>query len=290
MNISPSNIVGTCNLKCAYSFNYPTTNVTASNYGTYIGLNFDPSTTPPVTYNTENYTVNGMYIFSPSLHLFNGNQAVGEILIIHSPVLGGQPLYVCIPISGTGITNNASPIISQIINAVSSGAPSANESTTQGIDQFSLNTIIPKSEYYSYTASSGLNVIVYSTSFSIGITADTLAILQKVIQTEPSEIFPSGSALYVNPDGPSSSGGSGDGQIYIDCQPTGSSDNDTEVEGTKVTPTRALINNDLGKLWPIFMFFLYAIICIVIIIFLNKGIIYLTGNTKATAASKSLLN
>ena len=36
MNISPQNITGTCNLKCAYSFNYNTSKSTATNYGQYI--------------------------------------------------------------------------------------------------------------------------------------------------------------------------------------------------------------------------------------------------------------
>jgi len=290
MNISPSNIIGTCSLKCAYSFSYPTSNATAVNNGTSINVSFDPSSTPPVKYNTASYVTNEMTIFSPSVHLFNGNTVAAEIVISHNPVLGGQPLYVCIPISGTGVTNSASPILTQIINAVSSGAPSVNESTSQGIDQFSLDTIVPNSEYYSYTTSNNISVIIYNTNYSIGITPGTLAILQKMIQPypNPTQLFPSVSGMFVNPNGPSSSGGSGDGQIYIDCQPTGVSEDETNIQGTKVTPTRILINNDLGKLWPIFMFFLYAIICIVLIILLNKGIMYMTASGKGSAAAKSL--
>ena len=54
MNISPQNISGTCNYKCAYSFKYPTSDSTATNYGTKIDLTYEADATPPAKYNNVN--------------------------------------------------------------------------------------------------------------------------------------------------------------------------------------------------------------------------------------------
>ena len=57
MNISPQNISGTCSYKCAYSYNYQKSNVTATNYGSTILLSYEVGTTPPVTFNNIKYNV-----------------------------------------------------------------------------------------------------------------------------------------------------------------------------------------------------------------------------------------
>jgi hypothetical protein len=38
INISPQSITGKCDLKCAYNFDYPTTNLVATNNGTNITI------------------------------------------------------------------------------------------------------------------------------------------------------------------------------------------------------------------------------------------------------------
>ena len=58
------NVSGNCDLKCEYSFTYPTTNLVARNNGDY--LLFTPSetsNTPPVTYNSDKYTVQSMRLY-----------------------------------------------------------------------------------------------------------------------------------------------------------------------------------------------------------------------------------
>ena len=66
MNISRQNIAGVCNLKCNLSFDYPTSNCTATNHGTMISLTYDNGSVPPVKYNNLDYNVQDVYILSPS--------------------------------------------------------------------------------------------------------------------------------------------------------------------------------------------------------------------------------
>ena len=64
MNISPQNIAGVCNYKCAYSFNYNTSNITATNYGRSVSLKYESSSTPQVTYNAAKYNVSKYYLLN----------------------------------------------------------------------------------------------------------------------------------------------------------------------------------------------------------------------------------
>ena len=115
INISPKNISGKCDLKCAYNFTYPESNSTAKNNNVMITLTPDNSSEPPVTYNTEKYTVSNIYITCPSLHKFNDKKLDAEIFIQHVPVKGGQNLTVAIPIISSSESSTASNLITQII-------------------------------------------------------------------------------------------------------------------------------------------------------------------------------
>jgi hypothetical protein len=56
---------------------------------------------------------------------------------------------------------------------------------------------------------------------------ETLKKLQSIIQSNPYDIK-SGANLFYNEKGPTK-GGSGNGDIYIDCQPVGASEETTEI-------------------------------------------------------------
>ena len=86
IDISKKNVSGKCDLKCAYNFQYPESNTTAKNQGVLINLSYDNSKTPPVTYNTQKYTVTQIMITSPSLHLFNGATTDAEIIQLGSSI------------------------------------------------------------------------------------------------------------------------------------------------------------------------------------------------------------
>jgi len=106
MNISEEALYlnGFCNLKCDYSFYYnrsicfvyPNSGTTSLHFTYEVNSNG----TNQVLYNGIEYNVSGVFIYSPSLQYFSGNQADAEIQIVHKAVLGnGSPLVVCIPIT-----------------------------------------------------------------------------------------------------------------------------------------------------------------------------------------------
>ena len=142
INISSQNISGKCDLKCAYNFKYQDSNSTAKNDGVLINLTYD-NQNPPVVYNTQKYNVTKISMFCPSIHIFNGVLAAGEILIDHTPVNGGNNLSVGIPFFLSNETSSASNLITEIIQMVSANAPSQGESVNLNISDFNLQTIIP---------------------------------------------------------------------------------------------------------------------------------------------------
>lgn len=278
MNISPQNITGTCNLKCAYSFNYNTSKSTATNYGQYIQLTYEASSTPQITYNTAKYNVGAIQIYSPSIHLFNNAKADAEILIPHIPINGGNLLFVCIPINTSGSTTDGSQIMTGIFKAVSSNAPSQGTSTTQGINEFTLNDVVPMKPYYSYTIEGYADIIVYGIQYAISVDKTSLETLKKCIN-QNSQTFPSGPSLFSNPDGPSSSN-VGDGSIYIDCQPTNSSEEEIEMNVNIKSP----VSYDVGSYMleilnnPIFIILCSSIIFVIILMIIHKLITHFTSD------------
>ena len=149
---SPINIIrqkaDICDLKCNYQPNYKTTTITGSNKGEYLRYAFAPSNTPPVVFNSDQYNVSDMRLYSPSLHTYNGQQADGELIIKHTNVTQNEQLLVCIPIlSGASSAGVADSIISQ----VALKAPAKNAQTDIRQPSFSISNLIPKSGFYNYT-------------------------------------------------------------------------------------------------------------------------------------------
>ncbi len=279
MNISPQNIAGTCESKCSYAFNYPTTNsTTISNYGAYLQFTYDLSNTSPVLYNNNSYNVSSINIYSPSLHKYNNSTTDGEVVIRHTAVSGGNPLYVIIPLNTGGLTTTGSQVISSVINAAGKSAPSAGKNTNKGVGEFTLNKFIPMKQFYSYTTSK-MDCIVFDISNALGITTSDLTTFKKIIKSAPSNpfIMPSNSlaSLFINTKGPSNSL-SGGSDIYIDCQPT-----DKEIG--EVTKSKKSVN-DLGTQENL-MYIIYVIVFMFLIFILYsvmKYLISLASNSETT--------
>lgn len=234
MNISSQNVVGTCESKCYYSFNYPMTNATTiTNYGSYLQFTYELSGSSPVLYNSRSYNVSSINIYSPSLHLYNNTVTDGEVVIRHVPVNGGNPLYVIIPLSTTGVTTKATRFISQVILAASKSAPSAGNNTNKGVTNFTLNDFVPMKPFFSYTTSQ-MDCIVFDLSNAIGISVADLNMYKKIITTPPTNPFMVSTSLFTNPKGPRTMGGS---DIYIDCQPTDQVVEEVTKEKTTVDDT-----------------------------------------------------
>ena len=282
INISPQNISGTCVEKCSFSFNYLNSYSTATNYGSYIQLTYDQSSNPPVTFNNSKYNVESISIFSPSLHNYNNSQIDSEILITHQPVNGGKTLIICVPVSQNGTTVNASQIITQIINSVSKSAPSIGQNTNNGISEFTLNNIIPMKPFYYYTTPN-TDYIAYDVTNSIGINTTTLQKLKSIIQPMESNPMTGNFMLFINQKGPSSGLGN---DIYIDCQPTDSIDEDVVVNKQS--------DFDLGNITtnPLFIFIISVVGFIVFIVLIYWLIKYFTGDdvTNSNSNSKSLFS
>lgn len=284
INISKQNISGKCDLKCAYNFNYPESNTTAKNQGVFISLTYDNSTTPPVTYNVQKYTVTKIIIASPSLHLFNGATVDAEIIIEHTPVKGGPLFKVAIPIKSSSDSSDASNLLTEIIDSTATNAPSQGESTNLSISGFTLNSIVPSKPYYSYTDDTKDDWIVFGILEAIPLNSSTLSTLQQIIKPFPIPMI--GGGLFVNTSGPNSTKIS-DG-IYISCKPTGSSTEETEVEYSKNTTSYNfgnILDNPATK--TIFQIIIGCILFIIVFMMFNYVYQWITtGDTKMPSIPK----
>ena len=282
MNISRQNIAGKCNLKCNYTFKYPVSNCTATNHVDRINISYDKSSTPPVTFNNIKYDVASISLYSPSKHLFNNVLADGEIIINHTSPSGAPALNVCIPITTSGKGSTGSLLIQDIISETSNGAANPGESTTIKLDNFTLDSIVPVHPFFNYTFKKE-NYIVYGIMEALTINAASMEILKKIIK--PSHPFPSGSTLFINIAGPNR--GKGADEIYIDCQPTGSSEETTVV----TTDTKSETTFDISEITsnPVFLFFLSGLIFIVVILMLNYLVTYLASGEIPNAFAKKAI-
>ena len=233
MNISKQDISGVCHLKCAYNFDYLPSDTVCTNNGTSIQLSYESTSSAPVLFNNLQYNVNTIYIYSPSVHTYNGATTNAEFIIEHLPVLTGDMLYVCVPVTQSTQTTVAGNTLTNIITSVSNNAPSVNETTTLN-STFNLSEFVPLKSFVNYTGTSGFNgqVIAFSLVDAIPLSSDTLTTLSSIIQ--PSTLTITGESLYLNPRGPNSST-AGDG-IYISCTPTGNSEDETDVSYTTSNP------------------------------------------------------
>jgi len=271
LNISSSNVSGKCDLKCAYSFKYPNTTLVAYNRNIYIGLTCEPQNTPPVTYNGDQYNVQEILIISPSIHEYNGAQTSGEICISHTPVNGGNDLMVYIPLFESTNSNTGTTLITEIITDVASSAPSEGESTNINLSNFTLQNIVPSTSFYNYTSNEDNNItnnIVYGLNNGIPLTQSTISTLTSIINPFPNNV--PNTDLYYNKGGPNLSGSDIGEGIYISCNPTGSSESNTNVEIKNQTTNNiaSILNNPIFT-QVFFGCFLFIIIFFVLSVVFN---------------------
>ena len=278
IDINIQNISGNCDLKCAYNFKYPISSCNATNRGDYLSLKYDTLSNPPVIYNTTPYNVTEIRIYNPSLHSFAGKKTVGEIVIIHDSPKGGNSLLVCIPLIEGNSDSKASSTLTTIIDGMSTTTDGDSESIS--INDFTLDYFITKSPFFSYTALlpyqpcvGNADILVFGVSKSAcHITNDTLAIL-KNINTANKYTIKSGPLLFYNQKGAGS--GTGNDEIYIDCKPTGSSEETVTVTNqVGISPPFTI---DMVIKSPAFQF-VVCFLLIVAIIYLLKTFISLSTN------------
>lgn len=260
INISPKNIAGKCDLKCSYQFKYPESNSTAKNNGVSINLTYDTRNISPVVYNTQKYNVSNISIVSPSIHIFNEKNMPAELLIEHSPVTGGNTLTIGIPIISSAETSNASEIVTEIIKKVAMNAPSEGDTTNLNLSNFTLQKIIPRKPFYAYNDNT-TDYIIFGVVDAIPLDNSTIKTLQEIIK--PFLLSTPGEKLFYNSKGPVSGLQLGDG-IYISCQPTGSSQ-----EETAVTYEKNNVSFDFSNISESPIFKLILLILIGIFVFIS---------------------
>ncbi len=274
IDIDLANIAGNCDLKCDYKFSYTSSSCVATNRGNYIALSYDNQTNSPVLYNSTAYNVQELRLYMPSLHSYSGSKTDAELIVVHNSSSGSKPLLVCIPVKTSNSNSISASIFKSVIQSVSSAAPSDGESTEVNLNNYNLNNIIPKKPYFSYTASEPyqpcqtiVDYVVfdpYTASLDIG--ADSLATLQKVIKPNSYDVK-TGGKLFFNKKGAVLGTGSTD-DIYIDCQPVGSSDEEELVVSGSDSYYSTMSADDILKS-PYFQLIIGAIVFFLIIYILQ---------------------
>jgi hypothetical protein len=90
----------------------------------------------------------------------------------------------------------------------------------------------------------------------------------------------------LNTDGPTKGAGVTSDNIYIDCQPTNSSDEETN----EVVNLKANTSYDVGTGFtdilsnPIVLMILFAFVFVIIIMLIHKGLVVLTGGSAEPSA------
>jgi len=267
INITKSNISNICDLKCAYSFDYPETNITAKNNEINISLTCDNINKAPVLFNNMKYTINKINLYAPSIHLYDGLTTPGEFFIEHVPELGGPNLIVCIPMVASGEYTAATDLITQVIDNVSTNAPSKGETSNLNISSFSLNHIIPKKPFIYYEGNYNNTItefIVFPSTSPIPLAQATLTKLGSIIQ--PFHLLLKGGDLFLNTKGPNTGKRHKNDDIYISCKPTGASEEVSYI--TQPNPNNTSSSTNLFSN-PTFMNFLKIfLIFFVFIVFL----------------------
>jgi carbonic anhydrase len=249
INIS-NNTSNICDLKCEYSFNYQTTDLVGSNKGEYMSFIPNAQEPPPVTFNSDKYAVSEMRIYQPSLHTFGGVKASGELVIVHNNVTGKGTLLVCIPIKTGTTINNAATTLDTLVAQVAKLAPTSGSSAGSiSLPTFTFGQLVPDKPYYNYVGSlpyspcnGEYQYIVFSLDNAVPMTTTAFKALSAIIADNTYTTKKCAGTLYYNKNGPSKDVS---GDIYIDCQPTGSSG---EVLIADTSDSSNMFSN-IGSVW-----------------------------------------
>ena len=235
IDISPTNATPKCTNRCSYIFNYPVSSCTATITKDHISLIYTDS--KPVNYNSLDYRVSEIYIYSKPIHSYGGQPSNGEIMIIHKSI-SNKILIVCIPLVKSELSITSSKNLTYLLDTLSNNAGGVT------LNKFmTLNDFIGKTKFYTYNASNFLGLscsqnadyIVYRPNdYYVPITKDAYDDLTSLISEHKYTIATSAPpTLYFNEKGPNISSSD---QIYIDCQPVNSSEETINISNEKYKP------------------------------------------------------
>ena len=226
--IKDINLLQKCSVVCEYKANYPACRGSALNKGDHISIKLDQCAVD-VTYNREKFALFEIRVYQPSLHAWEDKKASGEIIIIHKKKTidktKPEMLLVCIPIQVGNIDSNGWLDFIPIIPNYNVGD---NREVSINIPQWTLNSIVPKGNYYNYQGTSPfapcsdrVEMVVYSLDQAVICSQRYLnhlkASLPQEFQVQPRTYTSSRlHKLYYHQEG--SLGENGEGEVYLDCQ------------------------------------------------------------------------
>ena len=117
---------------------------------------------------------------------------------------------------------------------MSNNAPADGETTTVNTDNYNLSDLVPRKPYFSYTATEPYQpcstivdyVVFVPLNASLDITQESLDLFRTFMIDNPYDVK-TGTEFFYNEKGSEVS--MGNGEIYIDCQPVGESEETVNV-------------------------------------------------------------
>lgn len=234
MRIKRGNETSECSLRCSYKPIYTTTRVDGRNNIGNLEYSFGGEQSGTI-YNGKAYTAMSMLLFRPGLHIFDDDTvSVSAELVINHTSDGGEVLNVCIPVEGGGTDTT---ILGNLINDTLVLPQDSVDPTRIDIKEFTLSTLIPQDSFYSYLGKNifqscnndTVNFIVFHKDAAIKISTSIMTNVSNDITTVFADSAIRDVNYYFNAMGTTNEAFISTDDLYIDCRPTGSSDETTTV-------------------------------------------------------------
>lgn len=241
LSMTMTNTLQRCDVTCSYHFSYGISKCLVTPNGNFLSYKYDGKSV--VTYNATDigskYKVQEIRIYSPPLTKYTGdagaNDAKAELFIHHINTDTGKNLLVCVPIAVNDSASKSSDLLAQLIT---SGIDNTGGEQEINVSNFTLNALIPITEYYQYSGNlpysqtgndvcqnTTADIIIFPADGAINMKSKTLNILTSLITgIEPTEFTiqdPKDVSLRYNEKGTTNNFGSGGEDIYIECNPVG---------------------------------------------------------------------
>jgi len=238
IDINSSHTKSHCDLKCTYQFKYSPSQVVLSNKGTYLSLgDYNSNNSDKVIYNNRKVDDHiNPYVFSPSVHTYNGTPHDAELIVVHKG--NGKMMVVCIPINGLGSSNTS---LSTVLSVHSlDKILLKNENTLlDGLEYNLADSIKVRVPFFSYSSSLFFNnceecdYIVYTEPIIVSST--TISALRNILSPHNITICTTNCpTVYYNKTG--ATDGTSSDEIYIECQPTDHSGKEIAVPTEHALP------------------------------------------------------
>jgi hypothetical protein len=226
-------------------------------------------------FNSLKYNVVAIELYSPSIHTFANGSVDAEIIISHISTQSGAPLLVCIPIMSQGVASSEGTVLLEDIvsQAVSKPLNEFDPAMSIRVQNFNLNSIVPKKSFFYYQKNIG-HFIIYDLANALYMDPNKISGLRTLITpfTMTSLIQPT-DELFFNSSGANAHAMT-DGNIYIDCAPTGNSRETTDVPFKNATKNDMM--NTLSS--PLFVLLGATIVFVIILLVVYTGFKFLSGD------------